>query len=152
MTYVPRHFPTLVGFETLFDELDTLVSLKQPTYPPYNIRRLGEKYYIEMAVAGLKREEIDIEVANKRLKISANRRESEKVQENEQYLHRGIANRSFTNTFTLADNVIVNGADIVDGVLIVELEQLIPEEQKLRKITIGSLPVSTQQLLTEAAK
>lgn len=127
-----------VGFDRLlnaFSDLEKSVSEnKSVSYPPYNIIKLGEHdYAIELAVAGFKQEEIEITVEDSKLQVSG---KVEQTREGE-YLHRGIATRDFTHHFTLADTVVVRGADMKDGLLVIRLENLVPEAAKPRRIEIG---------------
>ncbi|NBU89038.1 MAG: hypothetical protein EBS16_07520 [Betaproteobacteria bacterium] len=137
-----------VGFERLFDaftEIEKTASSRAATnYPPYNIIKRGEhQYTVELAVAGFKQEELEITSEGNKLSIAGQVR---KVQEGE-YLHKGIATRDFRHEFTLAETVVVKGADLRDGLLIVQLENVIPEEKKPRKIFIGG--TNNPQLVVE---
>ncbi len=128
--------PTTVGFDRLFNAFENLALEKVPanTFPPHNIVKVGEnKYLVELAVAGFSQDEIDIEVSDGTLTIAG-----KKVDKNEKrsYLHQGIATRSFRKTVQIADTVRVNGAFLVDGILTVELENVIPEEKLPKKIPI----------------
>jgi len=128
----------LVGFDRIFDRMHTLNSIqqKQSNYPPYNIVKTDENLYtIEIAVAGFIQDEIDITVEDGVMKVSGNKKLDESETE---YVHKGIAARDFTRSFTLADTVEVRGASLVNGILQIGLENVIPEEKKPRKIDIGS--------------
>ena len=140
-----------VGFERLFDTFNNLSSggfeHKNPSYPPYNIFKESEStYLIEIAVAGFKQNEIDITSEDKKLIIEGKTsdKKSEEYTEKE-YLHRGLARRDFIHEFVLAETVVVEKANISDGILTVELKNIIPEEKKPRKIKINS---SEKSLLT----
>ena len=137
--------PSTVGFDRLLSTLDEALNIPEKvltSYPPYNIAKISEdKYVIELAVAGFKREEIDITLEDNKLTVQGNAKKDE--DENKTYYHRGIALRNFTRVFTLADTVVVNSADLVDGMLVVELQNIIPESKKPRKISLGS----TQKVL-----
>ena len=127
-----------VGFERLFDaftEIEKTASSRAATnYPPYNIIKRGEhQYSVELAVAGFKQDELEITSEGNKLTINGQVR---KTQDGE-YLHKGIATRDFRHEFTLAETVVVKGADLRDGMLIVQLENVIPDEKKPRKILIG---------------
>jgi molecular chaperone IbpA len=105
------------------------------TYPPYNIERLTEnEYRITMAVAGFGKEDVEIEVKENTLSI---RGEKKEVDTEGTFLHRGIASRAFERRFQLADHVQVNGADVNDGLLSVDLKREVPERLKPRMIQIG---------------
>ena len=137
--------PSTVGFDRLLSTLDEALNIPDKvltSYPPYNIAKISEdKYVIELAVAGFKREEIDITLEDNKLTVQGNAKKDEDG--NKTYYHRGIALRNFTRVFTLADTVVVNSADLVDGMLVVELQNIIPESKKPRKISLGS----TQKVL-----
>ena len=106
------------------------------TYPPYNIvKNEDDKFTIEIAVAGFSKDEIEIEFKENILKIESKSRPE--GDDEKEYLHKGISNKRFrTHTFTLSDDVIVNGADMKDGILKIDMERIIPEEKKPRLIEI----------------
>lgn len=137
--------PSTVGFDRLLSTLDEALNIPEKvltSYPPYNIAKISEdRYVIELAVAGFKREEIDITLEDNKLTVQGNAKKDEDGSKT--YYHRGIALRNFTRVFTLADTVVVNSADLVDGMLVVELQNIIPENKKPRKISLGS----TQKVL-----
>jgi molecular chaperone IbpA len=151
--------PRTVGFDRLLstlDEFDTLLSkgntkLAQ-TYPPYNVVKYDDSFYkIEIAVAGFSRDELDISVKENKLTIKGSVTESQETDESCEYIHKGIGKRDFIHTFTLAETIVVENADIVDGLLCIELRNVIPEEKLPRKIEIGQTLISnkTKQFLTE---
>ena len=130
-----------VGFDSMFDRLFGALDHPNPNpnnkqgYPPYNIRKDGEtKYFIEMAVAGFSEEDLEVELKEGILSV-----QSKPLNEEDEttYVHRGIAKRTFERNFTLSDDVIVKGCDLNNGMLIVELEKIIPEEKRARLIPIG---------------
>lgn len=140
--------PFFVGFDRIFDRMHTMNELqaKQSAYPPYNLVKTDENHYVvEMAVAGWTREDLDITVEDGTLTIEGKVETDSDAVETE-YLHKGIAKRHFKRSFTLADTVVVNDADLADGILTIELENVIPEEKKPRKIEIG---VRQQEFLLE---
>ncbi len=125
-----------VGFDRLFDFLESASRAEQDNYPPFDIEKLGDdSYRITIAVAGFKRDEIDIVAHQNMLTVTGRR--SEQRGRDGSYLHMGIANRAFERRFELADFVRVTGADLVDGLLTIDLEREIPEAMKPRKIAIG---------------
>jgi molecular chaperone IbpA len=125
-----------VGFDRLFDFLESASRAEQENYPPFDIEKLGDDLYrITIAVAGFKRDEIDI-VAHQNMLTITGRRAEQKGRDGS-YLHMGIANRAFERRFELADFVRVTGADLADGLLTIELAREIPETMKPRKIAIG---------------
>jgi len=126
--------PFSVGFDDIFNTLQR-ASIPQSNYPPYNIIKKGETYFIEIAMAGFKKSDIDIQVEDNTLTISANYSSRENDIE---FIHKGISEREFYKSFALAEYVEVKKAKIVDGILVIELEKNIPEEQKPKKIKISS--------------
>ncbi len=145
MTYGKSLLPSTVGFDkllTTIEEFDRMFAAgvdKKPTYPPYNIVKEGENNYtIEIAISGFKRDEIDIKLDRSKLTVIGNMKNHANTNfVTREYLHKGIAARSFELAYTLNDTVVVKEADIVDGLLTIKLENVIPEEKKPRKIPIG---------------
>jgi molecular chaperone IbpA len=135
---IPSIHKFAVGFDNIFDELMRATSSQQANtnYPPYNvIKYTDDQFAIELAVAGFRDGEIDVEVENNQLTIKG-----EQVADNREgleFLHRGISARNFVRTFTLADHVEVVEAHIANGILTVSLERKIPEEKKPKKIAIS---------------
>ena len=127
--------PFSVGFDDLFDHFNNQLEIKQTSsYPPYNINRIDDlNYQIEMALAGFSKADIDIKYADNQLTIKSV--DSEDKEEKET-LHRGISKRKFSRTFTLAEDIKVNGAELKDGMLLIDLEKIVPEEKKPRTIDI----------------
>ena len=152
LTDIRRFDPFFVGFDQLFDRLasfDAKETLRPTTYPPYNIVKKDEyKYEIELAVAGISAKDINIEHNPETSVLTV---EGSKGGTEDNYLHKGIAERNFVRTWTLADNVEVTGADLNDGLLKVELERIVPEAKRPKTIKIGTKNVSKseKQLLTE---
>ena len=131
-------YRSTVGFDRLFNLLDSVSGLDQaPTaYPPYNIERLGEnEYQITMAVAGYGQDEIQVDVKEQTLTVVGEKKAEEKARE---YLHRGIAARTFERRFQLADHVEVKGANLKDGLLHIDLVRNVPERLKARTVAIGN--------------
>jgi len=131
-------YRSAIGFDRMASLLDTLSRSEQnqPSYPPYNIELTGEdKYRITMAVAGFDRSELNIEVNQGNLTVSANKASE---QEDRQYLHQGIAARNFERRFQLADHVEVKAATFENGLLHIDLKREIPEAMKPRTIEIDS--------------
>ena len=126
-----------IGFDHLMDHMVALQNndvLAGNDYPPYDIVKAGEdKYTIELAVAGFKKDELKINLKDNYLTIEG---ESNSKNSNGEYLHKNIARRSFIKRFSLADNVEVEDATFEDGVLAVSLKHNIPEEQKPKEIAI----------------
>lgn len=124
-----------IGFDRMFNELNrTFANSRADNYPPHNVVKLDETHYvIEVAVAGFSETEIDVELKENVLTVKGEQTKTDKEIE---YLHKGISARNFTRTFTLADNMEVRGATVKNGILAVALEQIVPEEQKPKKIQI----------------
>ena len=129
-----------VGFDTIFDRLFDMDLTRDSGYPPYNIRKDSENTYsIEVALAGFSKDDIEVEVTDGNLTIRSIPEDRNAVDKaDESFVHKGIAKRSFLRSFTLSDDIIVKGADLKDGMLIVDLEKVIPDEKKPRLIKIGS--------------
>ena len=126
-----------VGFDNVFELMDRFLDGQSVNnnYPPYNIYKNGEsKYSIELAIAGFGEDEVEVKYADNTLTITGNKEEKGDTD----VLHRGIANRNFTRTFNIADDVIVNSGSLKNGVLSIELEKIIPDEKKDRVIKIKS--------------
>ena len=112
---------------------------KQSSYPPYNIELLAEdKYRITMAIAGFSKDDINIVVEDNTLVINSNKTVDAKDAQERKFLHKGISERNFERKFQLGDHVKVLTADLKNGLLHVDLERVIPEAKKPRKIEIGS--------------
>ena len=126
--------PWAIGFDNLWDRLSRIETINgDSNYPPYNIIKHDDtNLSIEVAVAGFKRSELDVELAEGVLTVSAKAEPSEE----KEYFHRGLAKRAFVRKWTLADDVVVRDASMVDGILAIKLERIIPEEKKPRKIEI----------------
>jgi molecular chaperone IbpA len=125
-----------IGFDSLFDQLNrTFANSKTDgNYPPHNVVKLDDTHYvIEVAVAGFAEDEIDVELKENILTV---RGEQEKTDKEVEYLHKGISARNFVRTFPLAEHIEVRGATVKNGILAVALEQVLPEEQKAKKIAI----------------
>ncbi|MDB4135810.1 Hsp20 family protein [Gammaproteobacteria bacterium] len=139
LNFTDPFFTTRVlGFEPLFDRLQRLseTSDRSSGYPPYNIRKDGNHFAIEVAVAGLSKEDIQIELSDSVLSVSYDGPKTETANECCEVVYQGIAQRAFKQQFTLAEDVVVQGAELVNGLLIVNLEKIIPEEKKARMIEI----------------
>lgn len=132
-------FRSSVGFDRLTQLMESQLQKAEPTYPPYNIEKTGEDTYrITLAVAGFDKADLDVTVQENRLIVSGRLNDKAREQdEKTQYLYRGIAGRAFRHAFDLADTVRVNGADLVNGLLHIDLVREIPERKKPRQIEIN---------------
>jgi len=139
-----------VGFDRVFDLLERQARAQAgDNYPPFNIERQGDDAYrITLAVAGFKPEELDITAQQNLLVVKGNKAETE----GRQFLHVGIANRSFERRFELADFVRVENADLADGLLVIDLVREVPEAMKPKKVLIGGQkPLSVVDATTDKA-
>ena len=127
----------LIGFDEIFNNFEgRFANQLNQNYPPFNVVQLGEnEYEIQIAVAGFKKEEIDIEVNQNQLVVKGEH--ADVVDENRVYHHRGLAARNFMRDWTLERYTEVRGAEIEDGILTIKLERVLPESMKPRKIEIG---------------
>ena len=128
--------PYSVGFDNIFNHFNLhLDNQRTVNYPPYNINKLDDlNWNIEMALAGFSKKDIDISVADSQLTIKSIVDKAK--EELSGTIHKGISKRQFTRTFTLADDVVVNGAELKDGMLVIDLEKIVPEEKKPKTIKI----------------
>ena len=130
-------YRSTVGFDRVFNRLDSLVGQEAKTYPPYNIEKLGDNAYrISIAVAGFSNGDIAIESKENALTIKG-AKPAEAEETKREFLHRGIAERAFELRFQLAEHVEVAGASLENGLLHVELKREIPESKKARLIPIS---------------
>ena len=129
-----------VGFDSIFDRFFDMDLTRDTGYPPYNIRKIDEtQYVIEIALAGFSKEDIEVEVTEGNLTVRSKKLEEKtELTSEDSYVHKGIAKRSFLRSWTLSDDIVVRGADLKDGMLIINLEKVIPDEKRPRLITIGS--------------
>ena len=124
-----------VGFDRLFDLLESSARAESETYPPFDIEQDGDdQYRITLAVAGFRPEDIEIVAQNNQLTVAGRKADEA---DNGQYLHRGIATRAFERRFQLADFVVVQDASFDNGLLRISLKREIPEAMKPRRIEIN---------------
>ena len=129
-------FRSTVGFDRMGRLLDTASNTEAPSYPPYNIEKVADdQYRVTMAVAGFNAADLDITQNNNTLIVTGNQ---DKGENDVQFLHRGIATRSFERQFELAEHVNVRNAGLENGLLLIDLKREVPEELKPRKIAIGA--------------
>ena len=133
--------PVSVGFDNVFDHFgsmfeDDMFDISVPNYPPYDIVKVKDNHYnIEVALAGYNKKDIEVNYENNMLTIKTADQKSEDKKEGEN-IYKGIAQRMFKKSFTIADDCKVTGAELKDGLLKVSLEKVIPEHKKARTITI----------------
>jgi molecular chaperone IbpA len=129
-------YRSVVGFDRLAALLESAQSEGAQGYPPYNIERTDENAYrVEIAVAGFKPEELNVEVKENLLTVQGRKAANDEAK---RYLHRGLAERNFERKFQLADYVIVSDANLADGLLSISLKRELPEALKPRTIAITS--------------
>jgi len=157
---LPKDFDKFfIGFDEQFNRISKLhddLTKSIPNYPPYNIKKTGDNtYVIELAVAGFGKQDIEIELTDNKMIVKGNVEGSD----DDSYLFKGIANRAFTRTFALDDQIEIQNAAMMNGMLKIFLERIIPEHKKPKKIEVKDLdetkPVSKKsktQLLTENSK
>ena len=139
-TFPRSHF---IGFDHVWSEIERLSEIADnKLYPPHNVvKHNEEKFSIELALAGYSEENLTVEVKEGILVVAGGKTENSEERE---YLHRGISERKFTRTFRLSEHVVVDGANFVNGLLVIDLKVIVPEEKRPRTIPIGG-----KQLLTE---
>ena len=132
-------FRSTIGFDRLMRLADAATRGDvSPSYPPYNIEKTGnDAYRLTMAVAGFRPDDLEITVKDNTLVVAGR---LPKDSENREVLYRGIAGRAFERRFVLADHIVVEGADLQNGLLHVGLKRVVPEALKPRRIEIGSVP------------
>ena len=159
LQFLPKDFDKFfIGFDDQFNRLSKLhddLTKSIPNYPPYNIKKTGDNtYVIELAVAGFAKQDIEIELAENTMVVKGNIDSSDE----DPYLFKGIANRAFTRTFALDEQIEIRDAAMLNGMLKIFLERIIPEHKKPKKIEVkdaGEVVTpkkATKQLLTESSK
>ena len=140
--------PFSIGFDDMFDQFENMLGngnlTMQSNYPPYNIRKTGkDNYAIEVALAGFNKNDVEVEfednlltVRTKQLNISENERQYARQIENGEIIHKGISQRQFARSFTIADDIKINEAQLKDGLLTISCERIIPEHKKKKLIEI----------------
>jgi molecular chaperone IbpA len=132
MVNIDQLMPYTIGFDRMFNMLNR--DFVPSTYPPYNIRKVGDyNFYIDMALAGFNKDDIDVKIADGELSVKSKVKNNDK----EDTLYKGIAQRSFNKLFTLADDVEVKDAELTNGMLTISLEKIVPDEKKPRVIKIN---------------
>jgi molecular chaperone IbpA len=147
LDYTPL-YRSIVGFDRLANMIDS-ASKADPSagFPPYNIEQLGENdYRIELAVAGFGEDDLTVEVQENVLTVSG-RKEARSEEDGPNYLYRGIAERAFERRFHLADHVVVDNAELKNGLLAVTLRREIPESAKPRRISIGNTSAKGRKVI-----
>ena len=136
--------PITVGFDNMFDHFEHMLDdggfFRNGTvsnFPPYNIVKTGKNTYnVELALAGFNKKDIEVLSAHGQLTVRSKKEETDHTDDTGNVIHRGISKRQFVRSFTVADNVEVRGAELKDGLLVIALERIIPEEHKEKFIEI----------------
>ena len=132
--------PFSIGFDDMFDQFESMLGnggMIQSNYPPYNIRKAGkDKYAIEVAVAGFSKDDVEVEFEDKLLTVRTKKINKAVERDGNEIIHKGISQRSFSRSFTIADDVKVSGAELKDGLLTITCEKIIPEQKKKKLIPI----------------
>ena len=125
--------PFAIGFDRYFEDLERMSNITQTNYPPYNVVKEDDEHFsVELAVAGFSKKDVSITKEKNVLVI-----EGKVEDESKDFVHKGLASRAFKRSFTLADGVEISGASLKDGILVVSLERVIPEEDKPVSIKIS---------------
>ena len=134
--------PFSIGFDDMFDQFESMLGnggmTMQSNYPPYNIRKTGkDNYSIEVALAGFNKKDVEVEFEDNILTVRTkqlNKSDDQNVES--EIIHKGISQRQFARSFTIADDVKVNGAELKDGLLTIACERILPDHKKKRLIDI----------------
>ena len=118
--------PFAIGFDRYFEDLERMSNISQTNYPPYNVVKVDEEHFaVELAVAGFSKKDISITKEKNVLII-----EGKIEDESKDFVHKGLASRAFKRSWTLSDDIVIEGAELKDGILSVSLEKVVPEEDK----------------------
>ena len=133
--------PFSIGFDDMFDQFESMLGdggLVKNNYPPYNIRKVGkDKYAIELAIAGFNKNDVEVEFEDNLLTVKTKKIDKTVEKDGDEIIHKGISQRSFSRSFTIADDVKVNGAELKDGLLTIDCEKIVPEQKKKILIPIS---------------
>ena len=134
--------PFSIGFDDMFDQFENMLGsgalTMQSNYPPYNIRKVGkDNYAIELALAGFNKKDVEVEFEDNLLTVRTKQiNKSDEKSANGEIIHKGISHRQFSRSFTIADDVKVDGAELKDGLLTISCERIVPEHKKKKLIEI----------------
>ena len=133
--------PFSIGFDDMFDQFESMLGdgglSTQSNYPPYNIRKAGkDKYAIELAIAGFNKNDVEVEFEDNLLTVKTKKVDKTVEKDGDEIIHKGISQRSFSRSFTIADDVKVNGAELKDGLLTINCEKIVTEQKKKKLIQI----------------
>jgi len=133
--------PFSIGFDDMFDQFENMLGngglTMQSNYPPYNIRKTGkDNYSIEVALAGFNKNDVEVEFEDNLLTVRTKQISKSENNSDGEILHKGISQRQFARSFTIADDVKVGDAELKDGLLTISCEKIVPEAKKKRLIEI----------------
>ena len=134
--------PFSIGFDDMFDQFENMLGngglTMQSNYPPYNIRKTGkDNYAIEVALAGFNKNDVEVEFEDNLLTVRTKQaNKADEKSDNGEIIHKGISQRQFTRSFTIAEDVRINSAELKDGLLTVSCERIVPEYKKKKLIEI----------------
>ena len=133
--------PFSVGFDSIFDEFDRMLESTErysSNYPPYNIKRVNDTdYRIEVALAGYSKDDIEVELKDSALTVRNKSKEQTVDEKGNGVIHKGISTRQFERAFTISEDIKVKNAELKNGLLLINLERIIPEEKKPRLIKVN---------------
>ena len=133
--------PFSIGFDDMFDQFENMLGngglTMQPNYPPYNIRKTGkDNYSIEVALAGFNKNDVEVEFEDNLLTVRTKQISKSENNSDGEILHKGISQRQFARSFTIADDVKIGSAELKDGLLTISCERIVPEHKKKKLIEI----------------
>ena len=133
--------PFSIGFDDMFDQFENMLGngglTMQSNYPPYNIRKTGkDNYAIEVALAGFNKDDVEVEFEDKLLTVKTKKVNKAVEKDGNEIIHKGISQRSFSRSFTIADDIKISNAQLKDGLLTINCEKIVPEEKKKKLIPI----------------
>ena len=138
--------PFSIGFDDMFDQFENMLGngglTMQSNYPPYNIRKTGkDNYSIEVALAGFNKNDVEVEFEDNLLTVRTKQISKSENNGDGEILHKGISQRQFARSFTIADDVKVNGAQLKDGLLTIACERIVPEHKKKKLIELSLIHI-----------
>lgn len=140
--------PYMIGWDTFFPKLETLAKTNSTSFPPYNVRKVDDdNFVIELAVAGYKKSDLTVTEEDCCVTVVG-----ELPETNDEYLHKGIAGRKFTRTFSLAEHMLTDGLHLVDGMLLIKIKREIPEEKKPKTLHIEEPLVNQRKAFDDDLK
>lgn len=143
-----NNFPYMIGWDTFFPKLEAMSKVNATSFPPYNVRKVDDdNFIIELAVAGYNKSCLTITEENGNLTVVG-----ELPETTDEYLHKGIAGRKFTRTFSLAEHMLSDGVQLIDGMLYIKVTRIIPEEKKPKTLEIDDFKNSRRYLEDEKIK